>query len=52
LALLEHLLDGFQPPSEETLSENEVKELRKYRDLLKARISGLEEGRPPELQQA
>jgi len=43
LALLEHLLDGFQPPSEETLSETERKELRKYRDLLKARITGLEE---------
>ena len=43
LALLEHLLDGFQPPSEETLSETERKEFRKYRDLLKARITGLEE---------
>lgn len=43
LALLEHLLDGFQPPSEETLRENERKEFRKYRDLLKARITGLEE---------
>jgi len=43
LALLEHLLDGFQPPSEETLTENERKEFRKYRDLLKARITGLEE---------
>ncbi len=52
LALLEHLLDGFQPPSEESLSENEGKELRKYRDLLKARISGLEEGMPPDFQRA
>ena len=43
LALMEHLLVGFQPPSEETLSETERKEFRKYRDLLKARITGLEE---------
>jgi len=43
LALLEHLLDGFQPPAEETLTETEGKEFRKYRDLLKARITVLEE---------
>jgi transcriptional regulator with XRE-family HTH domain len=43
LALLEHLLEGFQPPAEETLSETEQNEFRKYRDLLKARITGLEE---------